>query len=66
MDSTKAIKQFVIDLKLKLGIEVEQELPNILSNVNSLGNKSRTEALQKMNDDFENVRETELDGEKVK
>lgn len=66
MDSTKAMEQFIIDLKLKLGIEVEQELPNMLSVASSLGNGCRIEALQRMNDDMERTQETELDREEVK
>lgn len=66
MDSGKAIEQFIIDLKIKLGIEVGQELTNILSNVSSLGNGCRTEALQRINDDFERNQGTEIDREEVK
>ena len=53
MDSSEAINQFITDLKILLGIEVEQELPNILSNANSFGNKSRVDALTRMNEDVE-------------
>lgn len=53
MDSNEALEQFINDLKIKLGIQSKKELPNILSNVKSLGYDSRISALKKMNTDIE-------------
>lgn len=53
MDSIEALEQFINDLKIKLGIQSKKELPNILSNVKSLGYDSRISALKKMNTDIE-------------
>lgn len=58
MDSNEALKQFISDLKMKLEIEFEQELPNILSEVESLGKDSRVDVLRKMNDDLEKNKDT--------
>ena len=62
MDSDEAIEQFINDLKIKLGIPSEKELPNILSNVKSLGCDSRINVLKKMNKDIEKQETIEQKG----
>lgn len=63
MNSANAMEQFIIDLKIKLGIEVEQELPNILSGINSLGTESRVATMSRMNYDFERKENMVNEGE---
>ena len=48
---------------LKLGIETERELENILSDITSLGSESRTAVMARMNDDFEKWKKIEREGE---